>query len=412
MTTAWHTKALAEVADIIRGVTYAKGDLLSHLEPEAVPLLRATNLAPGAIDYEDLVYVPRRIVKDSQLLQEGDILVASSSGSESVVGKNARVTDERLATFGAFCTIIRSTSIDSRYLSLYLQSPKIRSEWSAKARGSNINNLKSSDVTTTQISFPPLEQQLEIVERIESALAKLETSGNQIDEVLLRLEDARRATLRDAFEPAEAIPKRDWQETSLGDVVSIGRRKPSELKDSHDEVSFLPMVAVEEISGVLDQSERISHFAAQQKTLTYFVEGDVLFAKVTPCMENGKVALAKNLHGGCGYGSTEFFPVVPSDRIRGDFLRYFLLNNKFREEAARSMTGAVGLKRVPKTFIESYPIYLPPIGQQERIVQKLEESLSALGALRSTAIDVRKNISLIKRSLLHQAFAPQEESSV
>lgn len=366
---------------------------LEHVESNTGRLLESTQLDS--------------VRSSAARIHEGDVIYSRLRPYLNKV----HLAESDFAGSAEFIVFPSQQGLSQRYLKYALMSPRFLA-FAAILDTGDRPRVTWDGIKNFELPLPPIERQHEIVERIESALAKLERSGNQIDEVLLRLEDARRATLRDAFEPAEAIPKRDWQETSLGDVVSIGRRKPSELKDSHDEVSFLPMAAVEEVSGVLNQSERISHIAAQQKTLTYFVEGDVLFAKVTPCMENGKVTLAKNLYGGCGYGSTEFFPVVPSDRIRGDFLRYFLLNNKFREEAARSMTGAVGLKRVPRTFIESYPIHLPPLGQQESIVQKLEESLSAIGALRSTAIDVRKDISLIKRSLLHQAFASQEESSV
>jgi type I restriction enzyme S subunit len=399
----WTT--LGEIAQWGSGGTPSAGD--ASFYGGEIPWAVIGDLDDGAVTSTAKTITQKGLDNSSaKLVPEGAVLIAMY-GSIGKLGINVI----QMATNQAIAFAIPNIELIDRDFLFWLLMHE-RPKFVKEGKGATQQNISQTLLKAWKIWLPALDQQREIVERIESALAKLEASENQIDEVLLRLEDARRATLRDAFEPADAIPKRDWQGTSLGDVVSIGRRKPSELKGSHDEVSFLPMAAVEEISGVLDQSERISHSAAQQKSLTYFVDGDVLFAKVTPCMENGKVTIAKNLFGGCGYGSTEFFPVVPSDRIRGDFLRYFLLNNKFREEAARSMTGAVGLKRVPKTFIESYPIYLPPLGQQESIVQRLEESLSALGALRSTAIDVRKNISLIKRSLLHQAFASREESSV
>ncbi|WP_279474648.1 hypothetical protein [Aeromonas veronii] len=88
---------------------------------------------------------------------------------------------------------------------------------------------------------------------------------------------------------------------------------------------------------------------------TYFANGDVLLAKITPCFENGKLGIAHNLINGIGFGSSEYFVIRPCHEISAEYLYYFLLQESFREEGAKSMTGAVGHKRVAKEFFGSTP---------------------------------------------------------
>jgi type I restriction enzyme S subunit len=195
-----------------------------------------------------------------------------------------------------------------------------------------------------------------------------------------------------------------WSIRPVADIATFGRKKPAELRDSQEKVAFLPMAAVEEISGLIARDQTITHAAAQKKTLTFFEEGDILFAKVTPCMENGKIARATSLLGGCGYGSTEFHVIVPGPDIQPDYLRYFLVNDDFRSEAERAMTGAVGLRRVPKAFIEKYPIPVPPLDVQKRIVETLEDHLSRLDKALAEVEVARGRLAQQRRALLRDAF--------
>ena len=138
------------------------------------------------------------------------------------------------------------------------------------------------------------------------------------------------------------------------------------------------MPHVEEVSGRLNLSETISAAEGKRRNLTYFEDGDVIFAKITPCMENGKIALAEGLTGGAAFGSTEFHVLRPSEVLDARYLRFFLVQDDFRAQAAGAMTGAVGQRRVPKTYLAEHPIPLPPIDEQRRIVAILEDHLSRL----------------------------------
>ncbi len=119
------------------------------------------------------------------------------------------------------------------------------------------------------------------------------------------------------------------------------------------------MAAVEEETGRLDASQTRT-LASVRKGYTPFSENDVIFAKITPCMENGKIALANGLRNGLAYGSTEFFVFRPYTGLFPRFVLHFLLQPSLRESAERQMAGASGQKRVPVKFLSAYEFLLPP----------------------------------------------------
>lgn len=159
------------------------------------------------------------------------------------------------------------------------------------------------------------------------------------------------------------------------------------------------MAAVEAETGILDPTQERPWKTLERKTYTKFHEGDILFAKVTPCMENGKIAVASGLRSGRGLGSTEFHVLRPSTAIVQRYLLLYLLQRSFRAIAERSMTGAVGLRRVPASFLRGHLIPLPPLAEQHRIVEALEGHLSRLDAAQSWLGLAQEN-SLRLQSLL------------
>ncbi|TXH50168.1 MAG: restriction endonuclease subunit S [Burkholderiaceae bacterium] len=160
----------------------------------------------------------------------------------------------------------------------------------------------------------------------------------------------------------------------LADVCEINPRLPRThgLVDD-DEVSFVPMAAVDEVSGAIKSAE-VRRYAEVKKGYTAFADGDVLFAKITPCMENGKAALVGNLVGGRGFGSTEFHVLRAGDQVIPDWLRYFVRREAFRHEAKRNFTGTAGQQRVPASFLQNALIPVPSRGEQQRIVDQLSRA--------------------------------------
>ena len=151
----------------------------------------------------------------------------------------------------------------------------------------------------------------------------------------------------------------------LGECCKLNPRRPSLDLEDTDKVSFVPMPSVSEngyLQDVIDEE-----YGKVKKGFTYFKNNDVLFAKITPCMENGKGAIAEGLTNNIGMGSTEFHVLRPIEGKSNPFWLLALTRLPiFRERATKNMSGTGGQKRVPATYLENFMVGLPPIEEQNR----------------------------------------------
>lgn len=147
---------------------------------------------------------------------------------------------------------------------------------------------------------------------------------------------------------------------------------------SEDFVGYAPMerIRCDKMNPTSIQVKKLS------TGLTYFEEGDVVLAKVTPCFENGNVAVVPKIENGCGYGSSELFVFrTNEEKIFRRFLLYNFLNKEFVNAGATTMHGTGGLKRVTSTFANNAQISLPPLSEQQAIVSYLDSKCSKLDTL-------------------------------
>ena len=164
------------------------------------------------------------------------------------------------------------------------------------------------------------------------------------------------------------------------------------------EISFLPMEAVS-TDGLINLSGKIQFNKTQGYSV--FQNGDVLFAKITPCMENGKGAVVHSLLNNYGAGSTEFIVLRPlPETIISKYLYYFMQQKTFRLNCQQNMTGSAGQKRVPIKYLERYTIPVPPLPEQERIVAKIEELFSQLDGAVAELKSVKEKLKLYRNSVI------------
>lgn len=183
-----------------------------------------------------------------------------------------------------------------------------------------------------------------------------------------------------------------WERVKLSEVALINPRAP-QLSDD-ESVSFVPMAAISEHTQRIEVEE-IRTYAEVRKGYTGFSHGDVLLAKITPCFENGKMAIAdiSNKHG---FGSTEFHVMrTNSSRLDTRYLYHYLRQEKILVEGEKKMTGSGGQRRVPRTFLDSLEIPLPPLSTQQRIAAVLDE-VDALRQKRERGIKSLKEFQVSK----------------
>ena len=181
---------------------------------------------------------------------------------------------------------------------------------------------------------------------------------------------------------------------AIGEICTVNPRK-SELSEfpADTKVSFVPTADLNEnrIAFVAKQDRILSEVGA---SYTYFADNDVLLAKVTPCFENGKAGIAKNLKNGIGFGSSEFYVLRSSERVLPEWIYFCVTHPLFRQSGINNMTGTGGLQRVPRKFIEDYKIPLPPLEIQREIVSEIEGYQRVINGARTVVENYRPHIAV------------------
>jgi type I restriction enzyme S subunit len=199
--------------------------------------------------------------------------------------------------------------------------------------------------------------------------------------------------------------KKGWQTKRIGEIAAIKPPK-SEAREriaADALVSFLPMEDLG-IAIKYPEPKQFKRLSDVVGSYTFFAEGDVLLAKITPCFENGKLGIAKELKNGIGFGSSEFIVIRPDSTVSNEWLFHFLSREDFRNEGAQRMGGAVGQQRVPKEFVESYEIPVPPLAEQQRIVGVLDEAFAGLATAQAHAAQNLQNARALFESHLQSVF--------
>jgi type I restriction enzyme S subunit len=211
------------------------------------------------------------------------------------------------------------------------------------------------------------------------------------------------ATMNNDGQNGRSLPD-GWEWKTIGNVANINGRDIA-IRDLADDlpVTFVPMSAVNAEQGIIAKPQE-RPLKDVRKGFTPFSDGDVLLAKITPSMENGKAAIARNLKNGRGFGSTEFHVFRPKEVVIAEWIFHFIRQESFRRDAKANFSGTAGQLRVPSGFLVDYPIPLPPLPEQERIANRIDELLSDLDAGVAALERVRVGLKRYKASALKAAI--------
>jgi type I restriction enzyme S subunit len=194
-----------------------------------------------------------------------------------------------------------------------------------------------------------------------------------------------------------------WTVAALPDVCDLNPQKPKATEFADDlPVTFVPMPAVDADAGAITNPST-RPFGEVRKGFTSFRDGDVILAKITPCMENGKAAVARGLTNGLGFGSTEFHVLRSNGSVLPDYVYYFIRQESFRKAAEAEMTGSVGQKRVPAEYLGQVEVPLPPLAEQQRIVAAVERLLGRVSAARDRLNRVPATLKRFRQAVLAAA---------
>ena len=210
---------VSNVCEQLRGVSYSGGEAIAVPQSGYLAVLRANNITDDGLSLDDLTYVPETRISAKQLVIAGDVVIAASSGSLTVVGKAAPAMQNLNMGFGAFCKVLRPNSkVDHAYFAHFFKTRSYRQKVSSLAAGANINNLRNEHLDDLPFPLPPLPEQ----RRIAAILDQAETLRTQRRTALALLDSLTQSLFLDMFGDPVANPK-GWPIkpiSALGKVVT------------------------------------------------------------------------------------------------------------------------------------------------------------------------------------------------
>lgn len=274
--------------------------------------------------------------------------------------------------------------INLDYLHLLLRSARFKSYYNQYSYGIRVGqwDMHYDDFKNLKIYIPPRAEQDQIVRFLDWKVSEINKligirrkeiqelgalKSAVINSAITRGIDANAAMKKTGVYYLPKVPA-SWEVTKLKRICKVGASINDLLRkhSDQDEVVFLPMENISE-DGEIDCS--IKQPIAKVKTgFSSFAKNDVVVAKITPCFENGKGACLDKLESDIGYGTTELFNLRAGNDVLPEYLYFITMTKLFRILGEGQMTGSAGQKRVPADFIRDFTIGLPPIDEQQEIV--------------------------------------------
>ena len=392
--------------------------------------IRPTNIDnDGFLKYEKNVYVP--LHKGVPFVKKGTVLF-NNTNSQEWVGKTALLQeDSKLYTSNHITSIIvNSSKVISEYLWIVLniyQRNKVF--YSICTNWNNQSGVGIDLLQSVKVPIPPISSQQEIVDYYISAYNEkqereieaqqlldsidtylLNELGVSLPEVRNELKDRvfllNRSELEGRFDPTVytdgiKLISSKWDNEKLSKVAFVNPSGAYKGRIAETPISFVPMEVIDETFSEITTMDETT--IEQASGFTKFREGDLLWAKITPCMQNGKSAIAKNLTNGLGCGSTEFFILRPKDeRLAIEYLHVILHMKCVRETAMLYFGGSAGQQRVPASFLENFNLPLPPKEKQIEIANHVYALRQQAKELQEEGKTILENAKLeVERMIIH-----------
>lgn len=350
----------------------------------------------------------RRKVKD------GDIIVSTVRTYLKAIAPVCEPSENMVVSTG-FAVIRPQEKLFSGFAGYLLQSNGFVGDVVANSVGVSYPAINASDLVRIPVIEPPLEEQKAIAHFLDFKTAQIDALIAKKKVLLDKLAEKRTALISHAvtkgLDPSVAM--KDSEVPWLGDIPAhwvpqrmrfCMKTNPSkgEIKLNDDElVSFIPMEAVGEFGGLnLDAEKELGEIGGGY---TYFADNDVIVAKITPCFENGKGAIARGLKNGLAFGTTELHVMRSDDTLLPDYLFHLTMSHPFRCIGESEMYGAGGQKRVPETFLKDFRIGLPPANEQRDIIDYINKVNQKLDLQMSKATDVIGRLTEYRSALITNA---------
>ena len=433
----WAWCRLGEIGVLERGITFPSSAKELSPEKNNIPCLRTANVQNN-LDFSNLIYVNKVYLRNNhnKLLKKNDIIL-SSANSRELVGKTAFVYDiiDEM-TFGGFVVVIRS--FINNYLFYFLRREFFSGKFMEKStQTTNIANIKTDTLANYFVPLPPLSEQQRIVAKIETIFAQidlmeqnkadLQTAVKQAKSKILDLAIRGKLVPQDpANEPASVMLEklRAEKEAKIASgeikrgkndsyiyknstdncyyekfegseeqieipfdlpegwcwqkISSICEINPKNKLDNTLEISFVPMTLIDsEFNN--NFTYELQRWETVKSGFSHFADNDIGIAKITPCFENRKSVIFKNLKNKYGAGTTELHILrTNNEYIFNEYVFWFIKTDSFIKAGINNFTGAVGQQRIGKDFLSKTLIPIPPFNEQIKICRNIDKLMKKL----------------------------------
>ncbi|MBC3805690.1 restriction endonuclease [Acetobacterium fimetarium] len=386
-----------------------------------VVLITASNIKKGFLDFSkaDFISEVEYIERQSRgITNKGDILFTTEAPLGNVAINTLEVASagQRAITFQQY----HDNNFINELFCYFIQSPYFQFDLINNATGTTAKGIKAARLKELLLPFPPLEEQKRIVAKIEELMPyvdKYDVAYSEVEKLNKKFpEDMQKSILQYAIQgklvaqrkedgtaeelyqqiqeekkklieegtikKTKALPEitedeipfdipENWKWVRITDIFEINPR--NNVSDELG-VSFIPMALIDD-GYVSNFTYEVRPWGDVKKGYTHFQDGDIVMAKITPCFQNLKSALIINLENRIGAGTTELHVLRSHSNICREFFMWFIKSPIFVSTCEKNMTGTAGQKRVPTDVLKEYVVPLPPLEEQKRIVEKIEELL-------------------------------------
>jgi type I restriction enzyme, S subunit len=400
----WQYYKLDKVARIIRGVSFNKSHRTLRERSNFVPFLRANNIDGELNTTTDVEWVSKNVVKPEQYLLTQDIVICTSSGSSSVVGKVARLKHSWNGTVGAFLGIVRTTNAHAAFVEAWLRSSLFRSWRDSRVQGVNIQNIRLSELANLLIPLPSIHEQQRIADAIDAAMTEAEavaraTEAQQVDlhRLEFRILEAAFRVPPLALEGGDAPAGWSWQ--LLTDVARLESGHTPSRRHPEWWGGETPWIALPDIRAL---DGRTAHETDETINDAGLANSSArLLPAGTVCLSRTASVGFVTVMGRPMATSQDFVNWVCGRSLRPWFLAYALMASRpwLRELAS----GAVH-KTIYMPTLKALRICMPGIEEQSRVVARIECCRTELGAARDEAAAQRAAVERLPSAILTAAF--------
>ena len=366
--------------------------------------------------YESQKSITREALEKFSTLKEYDensIIIAMYGAT---IGKVA-ISKIKFTANQACCVLSQAAKCDSKYVYYWLLQNK--ENLISLSYGGGQPNISQETIKSLKIQLPStVEEQSRIAEYLDKRCTEIDTVINAKEITKEKLKEYRQSIIYEDVTKglAKNVPMKDsgiewigeipeeWDIEKLKYHADFNPTVDTSKFNDEDEVSFVPMENLKNGYHITSTAE----FSNVKKGYVQFINGDILIAKVTPCFENGNLAIANNLISGIGFGSTEI-NVIRCKSIETKYLFYYFQNRKFIERATHDMYGVAGLKRLIPSFIPESYYPIPTIIDQHQIADYLDNRCAEIDSVISANKITIDKLKEYRQSVIYEAVTGKTE---